>query len=143
MANVIEEAKSGRASCRTCRKSIAKGELRLGVETQTQFSDAPSMQWHHLSCAAAKHPDELKAALADYPGEVPGRAELDALARQELAGGPVPTVVLVAAAEGGLVERGGEPADRGAIGIRVGAELVGPRVDARGDDGVRLSGGGV
>jgi hypothetical protein len=78
MANVIEEAKSGRASCRTCRKPIAKGELRLGVETQTQFSDAPSLQWHHLPCAASKLPVELKAALAEYPGEVPGRAELDA-----------------------------------------------------------------
>lgn len=78
MANVIEEAKSGRASCRTCRKPIAKGELRLGVETQTQFSDTPSMQWHHLACAAGKLPVELKAALADYPGEVPNRAEIDA-----------------------------------------------------------------
>ena len=84
MANVIEEAKSGRASCRTCKKAIAKGELRLGVETQTQFSDTPSMQWHHVLCAAAKLPDELKAALADYPGEVPNRAELEA-AMQEAA----------------------------------------------------------
>jgi Poly(ADP-ribose) polymerase and DNA-Ligase Zn-finger region len=78
MANVIEEAKSGRASCRTCKKPIAKGELRLGVETQTQFSDTPSLQWHHLLCAAAKLPVELKAALAEYPGTVPNRAELDA-----------------------------------------------------------------
>ena len=78
MANVIEEAKSGRASCRTCRKAIAKGELRLGVETQTQFSDTPSMQWHHLLCAAGKLPDELKAALAEYSGEIPNRAEIDA-----------------------------------------------------------------
>jgi hypothetical protein len=78
MANVIEEAKSGRASCRTCKKPIAKGELRLGVETQTQFSDTPSLQWHHVLCAAAKLPVELKAALAEYPGEVPGRAALDA-----------------------------------------------------------------
>lgn len=78
MGNVIEEAKSGRASCRTCRKAIAKGELRLGVETQTQFSDTPSLQWHHLLCAAGKLPDELKAALAEYPGEVPNRAEIDA-----------------------------------------------------------------
>ena len=68
MANVIEEAKSGRASCRTCRKAIAKGELRFGVETQTQFSDTPSLQWHHLLCAAAKLPVELKAALADEAG---------------------------------------------------------------------------
>src|SRR6266545_1238598 len=77
MANVIEEAKSGRASCRTCRKPIAKGELRLGVETRSQFSEAPSLQWHHLQCAAAKLPVELKAALAEYSGAVPNRAELD------------------------------------------------------------------
>jgi poly [ADP-ribose] polymerase len=78
MANVIEEAKSGRASCRTCKKAIAKGELRFGLETQTQFSDTPSLQWHHVLCAAAKLPVELKAALAEYPGEVPNRAEVDA-----------------------------------------------------------------
>lgn len=82
MANVIEEAKSGRASCRTCRKPIAKGELRLGVETQTQFSDTPSLAWHHLPCAAGKHPDELRAALTEYPGEVPGRDELDTAMEQ-------------------------------------------------------------
>jgi poly [ADP-ribose] polymerase len=77
MANVIEEAKSGRASCRTCKKTIGKGELRLGVETQTQFSDTPSLAWHHVLCAAAKLPVELRAALAEYPGEVPNRAELE------------------------------------------------------------------
>jgi poly [ADP-ribose] polymerase len=82
MANVIEEAKSGRASCRTCRKAIAKGELRFGVETQTQFSDTPSLQWHHLLCAAGKLPAELKAALAEYAGEVPNRAEIDAAMEQ-------------------------------------------------------------
>lgn len=82
MANVIEEAKSGRASCRTCRKPIAKGELRLGVETQTQFSDTPSLQWHHLLCAAGKLPTELAAALAEYTGEVPNRAEIDAAMEQ-------------------------------------------------------------
>ena len=77
MANVIEEAKSGRASCRTCKKTIAKGELRLGVETKNQFSDTPSMQWHHLLCAATKLPGELKSGLADYAGDVPNRGELD------------------------------------------------------------------
>jgi poly [ADP-ribose] polymerase len=77
MANVIEEAKSGRASCRTCKKTIAKGELRLGTEVKTQFSDTPSMQWHHVLCAASKLPAELKEALAAYDGEVPNRAELD------------------------------------------------------------------
>jgi Poly(ADP-ribose) polymerase and DNA-Ligase Zn-finger region len=77
MANVIEEAKSGRAACRTCKKPIGKGELRLGVEQMTQFSDTPSMQWHHLPCAAQKLPAELKSALDEFAGTVPNRAELD------------------------------------------------------------------
>jgi poly [ADP-ribose] polymerase len=77
MANVIEEAKSGRASCRTCKKAIAKGELRLGVETPNQFGDTPSLQWHHVLCAAGKLPAELKAALDAYDGTVANRPELD------------------------------------------------------------------
>ena len=70
MANVIEEAKSGRASCRTCKKPIAKGELRLGVETQTQFSDTPSLAWHHVLCAAAKLPHTVCPACGWYKDRV-------------------------------------------------------------------------
>jgi len=77
MANVIEEAKSGRASCRTCKKAIAKGELRFGHEVMTQFSSDPTLQWHHLLCAATKLPVELKAALDAFPGTVPNRDELE------------------------------------------------------------------
>jgi poly [ADP-ribose] polymerase len=77
MANVIEEAKSGRASCRTCKKTIVKGELRLGVEVTNQFSDTPSMAWHHLLCAAGKLPGELKDAMATYAGDIPNKAELE------------------------------------------------------------------
>jgi poly [ADP-ribose] polymerase len=77
MANVIEEAKSGRAACRTCKKPIAKGELRFGEEAANAFGDAPSMRWHHLACAAEKLPAELRATLDAYPGDVPDRAALD------------------------------------------------------------------
>jgi hypothetical protein len=77
MANVIEEAKSGRASCRTCKKPIAKGDLRFGEEAPNAFGDAPSMRWHHLLCAAEKLPVELKATLDTFEGDVPNRAELD------------------------------------------------------------------
>lgn len=87
MANVIEEAKSGRASCRTCKKAIAKGELRLGIETVTQFSDTPSLQWHHLLCAAGKLPAELKGALDEYGGDVPNRDELDKAMADAIKGG--------------------------------------------------------
>lgn len=78
MANLIEEAKSGRASCRTCKKPISKGELRLGVEVVTQFSASPSRAWHHLLCAAAKLPAELGAAMADYGGAIANKADIDA-----------------------------------------------------------------
>jgi hypothetical protein len=77
MANVIEEAKSGRASCRTCKKAIAKGELRFGEEAPNAFGDTPSMRWHHMLCAAEKLPAELKAALDTFTDPVPNRAELD------------------------------------------------------------------
>jgi poly [ADP-ribose] polymerase len=79
MAHIIEVAKSGRAGCRTCRKPIAKGELRFGEEAPNQFGEASeaSYRWHHLKCAAQKHTDELRAALATYDGEVPEREELE------------------------------------------------------------------
>lgn len=77
MGNVIEEAKSGRASCRTCKKTIAKGELRFGEEAPNAFGDTPSMRWHHLLCAAEKLPAELTAMLATYSDPIPNRAEID------------------------------------------------------------------
>jgi poly [ADP-ribose] polymerase len=87
VANVIEEAKSGRASCRTCRKAIGKGELRFGEEAASAFGDQPSMRWHHLACAAHKLPAELKEALDKYPGDVPDREALEKQMAQALAGG--------------------------------------------------------
>ena len=77
MANVIEEAKSGRAACRTCKKPIAKGELRFGEEAPNAFGDQPSLRWHHLACAATKLPAELGEALKAYSGDVPDRAALE------------------------------------------------------------------
>jgi hypothetical protein len=87
MANHIEEAKSGRASCRTCKKTIAKGDLRLGIEAANAFGDTPSMQWHHLPCAAGKLPAELKEALDAFAGDVPDRAALDTAMAEAIAKG--------------------------------------------------------
>lgn len=87
MANLIEEAKSGRAACRTCKKPIAKGELRLGIETPNNFGDTPSLQWHHLLCAAAKLPAELKAAMDEFSGTIPNKAELDKAMEDAIKGG--------------------------------------------------------
>jgi hypothetical protein len=81
MAHTIEVAKSGRATCRSCRTAIAKGELRFGEETPNQFGEPGdvSYRWHHVKCAASKLPDELRPALAAYEGEVPDREELEKL----------------------------------------------------------------
>jgi hypothetical protein len=87
MAHMIEVAKSGRAACRTCKKNIAKDELRFGEEFVNQFSSdgGPSYRWHHLECAAQKLAPELKSALDTYAGDVPNRAELDKLMAAGLA----------------------------------------------------------
>lgn len=78
MAHIIEPAKSGRAKCRSCKKAIEKGALRLGEETLDPFgSGGTTHVWHHVECAAEKKPDELKAAMAGYEGEVPDRAKLE------------------------------------------------------------------
>ena len=72
MAHVIEEAKSGRARCRTCREAIAKGELRFGEEVPNAFGGGEmALQWHHLACAAAKKPKELEQAVQGYAGTIP------------------------------------------------------------------------
>jgi poly [ADP-ribose] polymerase len=93
MAHMIEEAKSGRAGCRTCRKPIAKGELRFGEEVENQFGDAgdTSYRWHHLPCAAASKTDELRATLATFDGiDADKRAELETIMAEADAKKPPP-----------------------------------------------------
>jgi hypothetical protein len=80
MANVIEESKSSRATCRTCRQKIDKGVLRFGEETPNQFNEGEvSHFWHHLTCAAGKKPALVREALAAFTGNVPDRPALEAL----------------------------------------------------------------
>ena len=79
MADIIEESKSNRATCRSCREKIDKGVLRFGAETPNAFGDGPSYQWHHLACAAGKMPAKVKEALKAFAGEVPNRAEIEAI----------------------------------------------------------------
>jgi poly [ADP-ribose] polymerase len=92
MAHTIETAKSGRAACRTCRKPIAKGELRFGEEAPNQFGESSdaSYRWHHLKCAAQKHTDELRATLATFAEPVPERDELERIMAESDAKKPPP-----------------------------------------------------
>jgi hypothetical protein len=82
MAHKVELAPSGRASCRGCKRTIAKGDLRFGEEFASPYSEEGglSFRYWHLTCAATKLANELAAALAAYEGPViEGRAELDAV----------------------------------------------------------------
>lgn len=92
MAHMIEPAKSGRAACRTCRKPIAKGELRFGEEAENQFGEPGdvSYRWHHMKCAATKHADILRSTLAAYEADVPEREEIERLMAEADAAKPPP-----------------------------------------------------
>jgi hypothetical protein len=77
MAHMIEAAKTGRASCRTCKQIIAKGDLRMGEEVPNQFAQGEmTYNWHHLPCAAKKKPSVLKQALESTDIDVPDKSEL-------------------------------------------------------------------
>ncbi len=73
LEHIIQPAKSGRASCKTCRKKIDKGVLRFGEAFVNTFSDSGrvSHRWHHMECAAKKHGKLLGPTLEKYEGDVP------------------------------------------------------------------------
>ncbi len=57
---VIEGARSSRSRCKTCRRTIVKGALRLGVLVEGRFGTGH--MWHHLPCAAKRHLDRVEEA---------------------------------------------------------------------------------
>jgi len=61
--DVIETAKSGRASCRGCGRSIARGELRFGESLPNAYAEGESLFWFHLVCAACMRPGKFGLAL--------------------------------------------------------------------------------
>ncbi len=57
---VIEGARSSRSRCKTCRRTIVKGALRLGVLVEGRFGTGH--MWHHLTCAAKRHLQRVEEA---------------------------------------------------------------------------------
>jgi hypothetical protein len=80
----LEGARSSRSSCKTCRRKIEKGTLRLGVLIEGPFGQG--YLWHHLKCAAKRRIEDVEQAYAEEcwkPGlELPPLAELRALAEK-------------------------------------------------------------
>lgn len=74
-----EIATSGRAKCRGCERSIAKGELRLGETMMNPRVDRETTFWYHAVCAAYKRPQAITAFL-DEGGELPNADRLREIA---------------------------------------------------------------
>jgi hypothetical protein len=77
MADSLEPASTGRASCRYCKEKIEKGELRFGERVQSAFGEGEQTLWYHLRCAAERLPEKLSPVLGEYDGEVRNRDDLE------------------------------------------------------------------
>jgi len=71
VSDVIETAKSGRASCRGCGRSIARGELRFGEALPNAYAEGESLFWFHLVCAACMRPGKFGPALEVFSQPIP------------------------------------------------------------------------
>lgn len=79
---VIEGARSSRSRCKTCRRTIAKGALRIGVLVEGPYGTG--YMWHHLTCLARRRIDQLEEAYEreawrhakEPPPKLPGLDEL-------------------------------------------------------------------
>ena len=82
---VIEGARSSRAKCKTCRRKIDKGTLRLGILIEGPYG--VGHMWHHLRCAARRQFDRVAEAYEaeawkhakEPPEKVPDLASLQKL----------------------------------------------------------------
>jgi hypothetical protein len=80
----IEAARSSRSRCRTCRRKIDKGALRLGVLLEGPYGTG--YLWHHLACAARKRFEDVEGAYGEEAWEaglqVPALDELRKLKQE-------------------------------------------------------------
>ena len=59
-AYVIEGARSSRSRCKTCRRKIDKGSLRIGMLIEGPYGTG--YLWHHLRCAARRRFEQVQEA---------------------------------------------------------------------------------
>ena len=87
-AYMIEGARSSRSKCKTCRKTIEKGTLRLGILVEGPFGTG--YMWHHLKCAPRNQFSKLEEAYEmeawnfakEVPTDIPSLDELRKLKEQ-------------------------------------------------------------
>src|SRR5262245_50321669 len=73
MGHMLEVSPSGRAKCRGCKESVAKGDVRFCESFDSAFSDGESFRYWHLKCAAKRLPIQLKAAMDAYTDDIPDK----------------------------------------------------------------------
>ncbi len=81
MPSVIERASSGRAKCRACGQSIAKGDFRFGEALPNAYGEGDAMFWFHLGCGACARPESFLPVLQACSEELTERETLSELAR--------------------------------------------------------------
>jgi hypothetical protein len=121
MPNVIETAPSGRAKCRGCGRSIARGEWRFGERQPNRFAEGEMTLWFHLKCAAYKRPEPFLRTLTEMPETAPGREVFEEIARRTLAHRRLPRIDGAERAPGSMARCRSchEPIERGNWRIRL------------------------
>lgn len=92
--HIFEMAPSGRARCRGCGQTIAKGERRFGERLPNPFADegGEMTHWYHPTCAAYRRPEALLEALRALPEPLEGQAGLEREAQLGVAHHRLPRV---------------------------------------------------
>ncbi|KAI6197693.1 Poly [ADP-ribose] polymerase [Aphelenchoides besseyi] len=57
-----EYAKSGRSNCKTCKQTIAQGELRMSTRFPSPYFDGIQDNWHHYNCFWKRPHKEINEA---------------------------------------------------------------------------------
>lgn len=81
MPGVIERASTGRAKCRACGLSIAKGDERFGDALPNAYGEGEALFWFHLGCAACARAESFLPVLEQRQAELAERAQLEVLAQ--------------------------------------------------------------
>jgi hypothetical protein len=79
--DTIQAAPTGRAKCRGCGNTIAKGDLRFGETGPNSYGDGEATSWFHLACAALMRPEKVMPVLAETTEVLPERDWLEEVAR--------------------------------------------------------------
>lgn len=73
--DIIENAKSGRSSCRACRKKIDAGTPRYGLAIES-YDEEIAHIWFHLACGAKDAKGRFQVVYDKYKDQIPELAEI-------------------------------------------------------------------